>query len=112
MIAIEADGKHEVMRLAELPGKQHGPFEKIVPAAGHAKQARQLGHGDGQPRAGLEAHEDAVADQLDEHAQPQQPGDQAKRRHGEACQAGDLRIALRVAIRHRPDGAGNHQRDG
>ena len=108
----DADGKHEVMHLAELPGEQHRPLKKIVPAAGHAKQARQLGHGDGQPRAGLEAHEDAVADQLHERAQSQHPSEHAKRGHSEACEARDLCIALRVAVRHRPHRAGNHERDG
>ena len=108
----DADGENEEVRLAELPGKQQDPLEKIVPAARHAEQARQLGHGDGQSRAGLEAHEDAVADQLHQHAQPQQPGDQAKRRHREGCEAGDLRVTLRVALRHRPHRSGNHQRDG
>ena len=67
----DADGKYEVVGLADLPGEQHGPLEEIVSAAGHAKQARQLGHRDGQPRAGLEADQDAVADQLYERAQPQ-----------------------------------------
>ena len=46
-----------------------------------------------------------------EHAQPQQPGDQAKGRHGEAGKAGDLRIMLRVTTSHFPNGAGNHERD-
>ena len=46
----DADGEHEEVHLAELPGEQHGPLEKIVPAARHAEQARQLGHGDGQAR--------------------------------------------------------------
>ena len=73
----DADGEHQIVDLAELAGQQHGPLEEIVPAAGHAEQARQLGHGDGQPGAGLEADQDAVADQLHERAQPQQPGDQA-----------------------------------
>ena len=62
--------------------------------------------------AGLEPHEDAVADQLHEPAQPQQPGDQAQHGYGEACEAGDLRVALRVSVRHRTDRSGNHQRDG
>jgi hypothetical protein len=61
----DTDCKHQVMGLAELPGKQHGPSEEIMPAARRANQARQLGHGDRQPRPGLEAYQDAVADQLD-----------------------------------------------
>ncbi len=64
------------------------------------------------PGADLEADEDAVADQLDQRAQPQQPGDQAERRHGEGGEAGDLRVALRVPVGHRADRAGDHQRDG
>ena len=112
MIATTADREHDELCLADLSGKQHRPLEKIVSAAGHAEQAWQLGHRDGQSRAGLEAHQDAVADQLYERTQPQQPGNQAENRHGEAGKAGDLRIALHVAARHFPDGARNHQRYG
>ena len=94
----DADGKYEVVGLADLPGEQHGPLEKIMPAAGHANQARQLGHRDGEARAGLEADQDAVADQLYERAQSQQPSDQTKYRHREAGEACDLRIVLCVAL--------------
>jgi hypothetical protein len=72
------------MRLAELAGEQHGPFEEIMPAAHRADQVWQLGHRDGQPRPGLEADKDAVADQLDELTQAQHPGNQAQRGHREA----------------------------
>ena len=108
----EADRKYEVAGLAELPGEQHSPLKKIMPSAGHANQARQLGHRDGQPRTGLESDQHAVADQLYEHAQSQQPGDQAKHRHREAGEAGDLRIVLRISTCHVPNSAGNHERDG
>ena len=54
------------------------------------------------PGAGLEADEDAVADQLDECAEAQHPGDHAQRGHRQAGEAGDLRVALRVAAGHRP----------
>lgn len=83
-----------------------------MPAARDTDQARQLGHGDRQTGAGLEADEDAVADQLDEFTQPQQPSDQAQRGHREAGEAGDLGETVCVATRHRPDGASDHQGDG
>ena len=110
-IATTPTASTRQLHLAELPGKQQRPLEEIVPAAGHAEQARQLGHGDGQPGAGLEADEDAVADQLHQHAQPQQPGEQAKRGHGEGGEAGNLRVALRVPFGHRTHRSGDHQRD-
>ena len=62
---------------AELAEQQIHTLEEIVATASNAKQTRQLGHGDGQAGAGLEADEDAVADQFDQNAQPQGPGDQA-----------------------------------
>ena len=111
-IAMTPTASTRMLDLAELPGKQHGPLEEIVPAAGHAEQARQLGHGDRQSRTGLEAHEDTVADQFDQHAQPQEPGEQAKYCHREGREAGDLRIALHVPVRHRAHRSGNHERDG
>ena len=42
----------------------------------------------------------------------QQPGDQAKQCDGEGGEAGDLGIALRVALSHGPHRSGNHQRNG
>ena len=105
----DTDCKHQVMGLAELPGKQHGPSEEIMPAARRANQARQLGHGDRQPRPGLEAYQDAVADQLDEFTQAQRPSSQAQRGDGKAGEAGYLRVTLCVALRHRPHGSRDHQ---
>ena len=75
-----AEREHEVLHLPELADEQHRPFEEIVSAAGNAEQAWQLGHHDRQPGAGLEAHQDTVADQPHQHAEPQQPCDQAKQR--------------------------------
>jgi hypothetical protein len=83
-----------------------------VSAARHAEQAWQLGHGNGQPGAGLEADQDAVADQLHKDAQPEQPGQQAEHGHRECGEAGDLCVVLRIALRHRSHGCGNHERDG
>ena len=83
-----------------------------MPAAGNAEQARQLGHHDGQAGAGLEPDEDAVADELDQRAQPQGPRKQAKQGHGEPGEAGDLPVAHRIAPRHLRDRAGEHERDG
>ena len=77
----------------------------------HAEQARQLSHRDRQASAGLEPHQNAVADQLYQHAQPQQPGDQAEGRDRERRKAGDLCIAFDVSLRHCSDRPGNHQRD-
>ena len=57
----------------ELADEQQCPFKEIVSAAGNAEQARQLGHHDRQPGAGLEANQDTVADQAHEHAQAEQP---------------------------------------
>ena len=108
----DPDDENEVLHLTELPGQQESALEKVVAPAFHAKQARQLGHGDRQAGAGLETHKNAVADQLDEHAQPQQPGEQAERRHREGGEAGDLGVTLRVALRHGPHCSGNHERDG
>ena len=108
----DADGANQQLNLAELPGKQKNPFEKIVAAALHAEQAWQLGHGDGQAGAGLETHQDAVADQFYQRAQAQQPGEQAEQGDREGGEAGDLGVALRVACGHRPHRAGDHQRDG
>ena len=59
------------MQLRELTDEQYGTLKKIVSAASDAKQAWQLGHRDRQARAGLEAHQDAVTDELNEAAQPQ-----------------------------------------
>jgi len=83
-----------------------------VSAAGNAEQARQLGHRDREPGAGLEADQDAVAHQLDQRARPQRPCQQAQDRHRERGEARDRGVALRVARRHRAHRAGDHQRDG
>jgi hypothetical protein len=106
-----ANGKHEMAHLAQLTGKQQGSLEEVVSAARGTDQARQLGHGDRQSGARLEADEDAVTDQLDQCAEAQHPGDDAQRGHRQAGEAGDLRVALRVPAGHRPDRSGNHQRD-
>ena len=99
------------MNLGELPGQQEGSFKEIVAAALHAEQAWQLGHGDGQAGAGLEAHQDAVADQLHERAQTQQPGEETKHGDSKSCEAGDLRVALCITLRHRSHGTGDHERN-
>ena len=58
----DTNDKNEVLHLTKLPGQQESPLEKIVPPARHAKKAWQLGHRDRQAGAGLESHENAVAD--------------------------------------------------
>src|SRR5262245_58168624 len=100
------------MRIAKLSDKEYGPFKEIVPAAGQTKQTWQLGHCDGQGRASLESDENAVADQFDERTQSQCPGEQTKHSHSKSRETGNLGIALRVPVRHRPYSASNHQRDG
>ena len=108
----DADGKNEILHMAELPGQQKRALEKVVTAAFHAEQAWQLGHGYGQARAGLEAHKDAVADQFHQHAQPQQPRKQAERRNSKGSEAGNLRISLHISAGHFPHRSGNHEGNG
>jgi hypothetical protein len=105
------DSNNDELRLADLRSQKPKPLEEIMATALHAKQTWQLGHGDGQARADLEADEDAVADQFDQHAQPQGPGDQAQRRHREGGEAGDLHVALRIAVGHCAHRPGDHQRN-
>jgi hypothetical protein len=78
-------------------------------AAGNAEQARHLGHCDRQSGARLESHQDTVADEAHQHAQPQEPRDQAKQRHHAGREAGDLGVALRIAVSHRRNGPRDHQ---
>ena len=105
----DADDENDVVRLAKLPKQQPDPVEKIVTAAGNTEQTGQLGRGDGQAGAGLEADENAVADQLHERAQTQQPSEQAERRHRKGCEAGNLGVSLRVSFGHGRNGRGYHQ---
>ena len=79
-----------------------------MPATGNPEETRQLSHGNSQACAGLEAHKDAIADQLHERTQSQQPCQQAKSRDGEGCEACDLRISLRVSISHCSHSPSNH----
>ena len=105
------DGENDECVWPICPANSQVRSKKLCPPPGNAKKAWQLGHGDGQAGAGLEAHKNAVADQLDEHAQSQQPGEQAKRRHREGRKAGDLGVSLRIALCHRSHRSGNHERD-
>jgi hypothetical protein len=79
-----------------------------VSAASDAEQARQLRHRDRQSGAGLESHEDAVADQPHQHAQPQEPRDEAKEGHHAGSEAGDLDVTLCISVSHRRNGPGDH----
>ena len=106
------DDENEVLHLPELSGQQEHALEKIVASAFHAEKAWQLRHGDRQAGAGLETHENAVADQLDERAQSQQPRQQAQPCDREGDEAGDLGVALRVPLGHGAHRSGNHERDG
>ena len=80
-----------------------------MPAAGNPEKTRQLSHRNSQACAGLEAHKDAVADQLHERTQSQQPCEQAKSGDGEGAEACDLRIPLSVAISHSSHSSSNHK---
>ena len=84
--------------MAELPNEKIDPFKEIMTATSDSKQARQLGHGNGESRADLEAHKNAVTDQPDEDAEAEQPCEQAKPGHRESRKACDLHIALRIAF--------------
>ena len=106
-----ADRQDEQIDVAELTGEPDRAVEEIVAAAGNAEQARQLAHDDGESGAGLEADQNAVADQANENAEFEKPGDQAKQRHGAGRKACDLRISHRIPAGQRPDSARNHQRD-
>jgi hypothetical protein len=110
-VATTPIARNEEIDLTELAGEFHRSFEEILTATGDAEEARQLGHDDGQPRAGLEADQDAIADQPHQNAEPQQPGDQAKQSHGEGREAGDLGVVFGIAPSHCPNGSGEHQRD-
>ncbi|MGY4460652.1 hypothetical protein ACVWYI_004612 [Bradyrhizobium sp. LB13.1] len=107
-----ADRQHQRVDLAELPCQLDGPVEEIVAAAGDTKQARQLAHDDGESRSCLEPDQDAVADEAHEHAELEQPGDEAQHRYGEGRETCDLRITRRITAGERPDGRSDHQGDG
>ena len=110
------DRQHDPVNAAELSDKRDQAIEEIMTAAGNAEQARQLRHDDGQPRAGLEADQDAVADQPHQHAEPEEPGDQAKSRDGKGSNTRNLgvadRIARREALRPKPRSSARSPRSG
>jgi hypothetical protein len=64
---------------------------------------------DSQSGSGLEADENAVADQLHQNAELKDPNDHAERGYGEARQARDLGVALRIPARHRTHNSGDHK---
>ena len=99
------------MNAADLSDKRDQAIEEITTAAGNAEQARQLRHNDGQPRTGLEADQNAVADQPHQQAEPEEPGDQAKSRDGKGSNTRNLGIADRIARREGSDRSRGHQRD-
>ena len=107
----EPDRQNDPMDIAELAEEPDQAIEEIVPTAGDPEEAGQLRHDDGEPGAGLEANQNAVADQAHQHAEPEDPGNQAQDRHGKGRHAGNLRVSDRIACRQRPDRARDHQRD-
>ena len=64
---------------------------------------------DSQSGSGLEADENAVADQLHQNAELKDPNDHSERGYGEARQALDLGVALPIPARHRPYCSGDHE---
>src|SRR5262249_28733117 len=108
----EADGEHEVVYIAQLWNQQCHPLKEVVSSSCDPEKARQLSHGDGQPGTYLKAHENAVADKLDEHAQSRGPGNHAKQCHREPCETGNVGLALGIAASHVSDRPRYHERDG
>src|SRR4030095_10055295 len=63
----QPDRQHDPVDAVELPDQRDQAIEEIAPAAGNAKQTRQLRHDDGEPGASLEADQNAIADQAYQH---------------------------------------------
>ena len=82
----KAQGECRQIRRVKLPGQDQQSIRDIVTAAARRRTGRQLRNGDGQAGAGLESRQDAVADQLDQHAEPEDPGDQAEQADAERPQ--------------------------
>src|SRR5436305_14477509 len=99
------------MDIPDLTRKPDRPVEEVVPAASHAEQVRQLTHHDCEPGPRLEADENAVADQTDENAELEKPGDQAKQRHSACRKTGDLCESYRIPSGQGSDGTGHHEPD-
>ncbi|MGC0388529.1 hypothetical protein ABIF91_000883 [Bradyrhizobium sp. USDA 241] len=106
-----ADRQDEKVEISELTSQPQRAIEEIMPTARDAEQARQLAHDDGEPGAGLEADQYAVADQADEDAELEQPTDEAQDRDRKSRKAGDLRVSHCVPAGEHPDRGGNHQRN-
>jgi hypothetical protein len=43
-----------------------------------------------------------------QNAQPQEPGDETEQGHHHGCEAGDLRVTLRISVSHRRNGISDH----
>ena len=95
------DDKNNRLRLAELSEQRPGPVKEVMPATCNPKQNRSnWRHHNSQAGASLEADKNAVADQLHQGAQPQQPREKTKRRDREGGEACDIGVMLRIALRH------------
>ena len=73
----ETEGQHGEVGVGELAPQDGDALEEAFPAPLDPEQLGQLGHGDRQRRAGLEAEQDGLADEVDERAQPQEPRQRA-----------------------------------
>ena len=96
----ESERQHHEVGVAELRAEDPHALEEMLAAALDAEQLRQLRHRDGQRRAGLEAEQHRLADEVDQRRQAQRPGDHADQRDHHRGQQRDLGGALRIAGRH------------
>ena len=60
------------------PARMIKPVGDVVASTGDTEQCRQLRNRYRQAGTGLEPGQNAVTDQLDQHAEPECPGDQAE----------------------------------
>jgi hypothetical protein len=95
----------------KLAGQDQQPLWHVVATAADAEQPRQLRNGDGQTGAGFKTCQYAVAYQLDQYAQSERPGEQAKEADAESRCGSNLSIPRRVPSRHIGNRVCNHQRD-
>ena len=96
--------QHEILDLAKLADQRNACSRKSP------RPRRRKGSAIGSSRwsnpSDLEANKDAVADRLNERAQPEQPSQQTKPRHREGCETLQSERTVGVPFRHRSDGSG------
>ena len=96
----EAQAEYDEIGLAELARERPDTFKEMVAASADTEKFRQLGHGDGQCRAGLETEQDRIADKGNQPAQAQHPCQYTQTGHDESRQGSDLYRARRIASCH------------